>query len=69
MTISLCFKNALTMNIVFRSPVIAGSHATYDDKIQFWRIFRLKPDFQAHLSCSLCQKPSFPVDVMPPFGH
>ncbi|MCM7120828.1 hypothetical protein M8N52_23615, partial [Enterobacter hormaechei] len=30
-----CFKNVLTMNIGFRSPVIAGSHATYDDKIQF----------------------------------
>lgn len=33
------------------------------------RIFNLQPVFQAHLPRSLCQKPSFPVDVMQPFCH
>lgn len=38
-------------------------------KYEFRFFFDLKLIFQAHLSCGLCLKPSFTVNVMQPFGH
>lgn len=38
-------------------------------KCGFRSVFNLNPIFQTNLSCSLCQKPSFPVDTVQPFCH
>lgn len=63
------FKNILTMDVIVGSLMVAGGCGTYDDKMRFSVIFNLKAVFKAYLSHCLCQKPSFPVDVMQPLCH
>jgi hypothetical protein len=63
------FKHFLAMDAVFGSVIMVGAYTAKGDKMWFSVRFNLKSIFKTHLSRGLCRKPSFPDDVVQPFGH